>query len=154
MFSQHPKSKFWSEKNEKKPHEVALNSHKKIWFDCECWHEFEVSLSNIKLGRWCSYCANKKLCSESKNCIICIDKSFASVDYSKNWSVKNIETPFEVLKNSHKKYWFECPKCKHSFQQHLSHITRGNTCSYCHNRLLCDTKINCEVCYNKTFASV
>ena len=33
MFSEHPKSKYWSNKNEKKPHEVALNSHKKIWFD-------------------------------------------------------------------------------------------------------------------------
>ena len=30
MFSQHPKSKFWSDRNEKKPDEVALNSHKKI----------------------------------------------------------------------------------------------------------------------------
>ena len=155
MFSQHPKAIFWSKKNTLQPCEVALNSHKKFWFDCECGHTFDVQLNNINLlDRWCSYCANKKICDEIKNCIICIDKSFASVDYSENWSDKNIETPFEVLKNSHKKYWFECPKCEHSFQQQLSHITRGNTCQYCHNRLLCDESKNCLSCFNKTFASI
>lgn len=41
MFSENPKSKFWSDSNEKKPNEVALNSHKKFWFDCECGHQFE-----------------------------------------------------------------------------------------------------------------
>ena len=46
MFSNHPKSKFWSDRNEKKPDELALNSHKKFWFDCECGHEFESSLLN------------------------------------------------------------------------------------------------------------
>lgn len=155
MFSEHPKSKFWSNKNEKKPNEVALNSHKKFWFDCECGHKFDIQLNNVNiLNRWCSYCANKKLCSESKNCIICFDKSFASVDYSKNWSYRNIETPFEVFKNSQKKYWFECPKCEHQYQQNLSHIKRGSTCPYCANRLLCDEITKCNKCYNKSFASI
>ena len=88
MFSEHPKSKFWSERNILKPNQVALNSHKKFWFDCECGHPFEKAMNNVNSGRWCPYCVNKKLCSESKNCIICIGKSFASVDYSKNWSCK------------------------------------------------------------------
>ena len=57
MFSENPKSKFWSDRNEKKPDEVALNSHKKFWFDCECGHTFESCLKNINLlDRWCSYC--------------------------------------------------------------------------------------------------
>ena len=47
MFSENPKSKFWSDRNEKKPNEVALNSHKKFWFDCECGHQFDSSLLNI-----------------------------------------------------------------------------------------------------------
>ena len=107
MFSQHPKSKFWSEKNEKNPNEVALNSHKKFWFDCECGHQFYIALNNVNiLNRWCPYCSNpsKKMCELGKNCIICIDKTFASIDYSKNWSDKNVESPIEVFKNSHKKY--------------------------------------------------
>ena len=50
MFSQHPKCKFWSERNILKPNEVALNSHKKIWFDCECGHLFEIALNCLNKG--------------------------------------------------------------------------------------------------------
>ncbi len=155
-FDSHPKSKFWSDRNIKKPNEVALNSHKKFWFDCsECGHEFDIQLNNINiLNRWCPYCSNKKLCDKEKNCIICVDKSLASVEYSKNWSDKNIETHFEVFKNSHKKYWFECPNCEHSFQQRLTHITRGNTCNYCVSGVMCNKDKNCKTCINKSFASV
>jgi len=49
MFSVHPKSKFWSNKNTIKPCDIALNSHKKFWFDCECGHTFDSSLLNINL---------------------------------------------------------------------------------------------------------
>ena len=41
MFSEHSKSKFWSEKNEKKPSDYYLNSNKCVWFDCDkCCHNF------------------------------------------------------------------------------------------------------------------
>ena len=33
-FDKHPKSKYWSDRNEINPCEVSLNSHKKFWFDC------------------------------------------------------------------------------------------------------------------------
>ena len=32
-FDSHQKSKYWSDKNTIKPNEIALNSHKKFWFD-------------------------------------------------------------------------------------------------------------------------
>jgi hypothetical protein len=47
MFSQHPKALFWSDRNFVKPNEVALNSHKKFWFDCECGHAFDIQLNNV-----------------------------------------------------------------------------------------------------------
>ncbi len=149
-FDSHPKSKFWSNRNTLKPNEVALNSHKKCWFDCECGHQFESNLKNINIGRWCPYCANKKLC----RCKICFNKSFASLEYSQNWSDKNEDLPEEVFKNSHKEYLFECPKCEHTFKQKLSHITRGNTCNYCHNLLMCSPDKNCLTCHSKSFASI
>jgi hypothetical protein len=68
MFSQHPRAIFWSERNLIKPNEVALNSHNKFWFDCECGHTFDIQLNNVNSGRWCSYCSNKKLCEPNKNC--------------------------------------------------------------------------------------
>ena len=49
-FDSHPKSKFWSNRNPIKPCDIALNSHKKFWFDCECGHDFESNLVNINKG--------------------------------------------------------------------------------------------------------
>ena len=156
MFSEHPKAVFWSNKNSKKPNEVALNSHNKFWFDCECGHQFDCNLKNINLlNRWCPYCSNKKLCDENKNCKSCFEKSFASIERSKNWSDKNNEEPYELLKNSHKKYWFDCSECSHDFQTCLYHITKNKSwCPYCANKLLCDESINCLYCINKTFVSI
>jgi very-short-patch-repair endonuclease len=153
-FDSHPKSKFWSDRNTLKPNEVALNSHKKFWFDCECGHPFVIALNCLNKGSWCSYCANKKLCSKNKNCKICFDKCFASVEYSENWSDKNEGFPKELFKNSHKEYLFDCPKCQHTFKQRLTHITRGNTCNYCVNVVMCSSDNNCFTCYNKSFASI
>ena len=155
MFSENPKSKFWSDRNEKKPNEVALNSHKKFWFDCECGHTFESCLKNVNLlNRWCPYCSNKKLCELNMNCKSCFDKCFASVDRSKNWTDKNFEEPFEVLKNSHKKYLFDC-ECGHEFISEPRLITTNESwCPYCANKLLCNKILNCIICRNKSFASV
>ena len=111
MFSENPKSKFWSDRNEKKPDDVALNSHKKFWFNCECGHTFESSLLNINKGNnWCPYCYNRKLCG---NCDKCNEKSFASHSKSICWSDKNEIKPNEVLKGSEKKNYFNCDKCNH-----------------------------------------
>jgi len=155
MFSEHPKSKFWSEGNLVEPNEVALNSHKKFWFDCECGHTFDIQLNNVNIGRWCPYCANKKLCEQSKNCKICFDKCFASVERSNCWSNKNRETPWDILKYSHKKYLFNCDKCQHEFTTPIYHITKDDCwCPYCANRLLCNEILNCSSCYNKSFASI
>jgi very-short-patch-repair endonuclease len=133
MFSEHPKSAFWSSKNTKTPNEVALNSHKKFWFDCECEHSFEKRIKDINVGGWCPYCCipSKKLCSENKNCIKCINKSFASVDYYKNWSNKNKKKPIEVFKSSAEKCWFNCDKCGNEFDSKVSHITDGSWCPKC-----------------------
>ena len=61
MFSENPKSKFWSDRNEKKPDEIALNTHEKFWFDCDkCGQQFDIQLNNINIGLWCPYCANNK----------------------------------------------------------------------------------------------
>jgi hypothetical protein len=99
-FDSHPKSLFWSNKNLVKPNQVALNSHKKFWFDCECGHDFESSLLNInQANNWCPYCYNRKLCG---NCDVCYNKSFASHEKSIYWSNKNILQPNEVLKGSEK----------------------------------------------------
>jgi very-short-patch-repair endonuclease len=156
MFSQHPKCNFWSNRNEKKPNEVALNSHKKFWFDCECGHQFESSLLNINQGNnWCGFCSNppKKLC-EDDNCKSCFVNSFASHEKSIYWSNENEVTPRQVFKNAdRKKFKFNC-ECGHKLEMNLKQISsQGHWCSYCSHQKLCEIK-ECQMCLNNSFASV
>lgn len=154
MFSQHPKSKFWSNKNSIGPNEVALNSHKKFWFDCECGHDFESTLLNINKGNnWCPYCYNRKLCNND-NCHTCYNKSFASHEKSIYWSSENELTPRQVLRGSENKFTFNCDKCLHIITMNLKDITsKGHWCSFCSHQKLCDNN-KCLMCFHNSFASV
>lgn len=152
-FDSHPKSKFWSNRNIQKPNEVALNSHKKFWFDCDCGHEFDSSLLNInQANNWCPYCYNRKLCN---NCDKCFEKSFASHPKSICWSIENELNPRQIFKGSdRKKFIFNCDKCPHIFEMTLKCITtKGQWCPYCAHQKLCEN-IDCEMCMNNSFASI
>jgi len=102
---------------------------------------------------WCNYCTNKILCN-NKECSDCFEKSFASNIKAKFWSNKNKLTPRQVFRNSTaSKYWFDCDKCNHDFEQRLDHITGSNVwCPYCTNQKLCNNA-ECSVCFEKSFAS-
>lgn len=153
-FDSHPKAQYWSAKNEKMPNEVALNSHKKFWFDCDkCNHEFELKLLNINQSNsWCPYCANKKLCG---NCEKCFNKSFASHSKAHCWSNENTIDVKLVFKGADRiKYKFNCDKCPHTFEMIPKCITsKGQFCQYCGHQKLCDNN-NCSMCFNNSFASV
>jgi len=152
-FASHEKAKYWSKKNgDVKPEDVSKSSHTKYWFDCDkCSHSFENALNNVVAGRWCPFCKNKKLCEEE--CQHCYDNSFASHENAKFWSKKNGDVkPRDVFQKSNKKYWFDCHKCKHSFDSSLNHVTHGKWCPYCENQKLCENQ-ECISCLNKSFAS-
>lgn len=156
MFSQHPRAIFWSERNLVKPNEVALNSHKKFWFDCKCGHTFESSLLNInQANNWCGFCSNppKKLC-ENDNCKMCFNNSFASHPKSMYWSLDNKIKSRQVFKNAdRRKFIFNC-ECGHKLEMVLKQISsQGHWCSYCSHQKLCDNK-DCKMCFNNSFASV
>lgn len=156
-FSSHPRSDEWSPKNELSPRQVFLKTSKKFWFKCKkCCHEFEAKIAHItdiKRPNYCPYCNNKKLCNN--DCNICFEKSFASHEKSIYWSLKNKESPREILKYSHKEFIFNCDKCSHEFTNTLNRITKINEptwCKYCANQKLCDDK-DCKECFEKSFAS-
>lgn len=152
-FSEHPKAEFWDyEKNGIGPNEVSFNSGKKFWFDCVCGHSFDSRPSDIVREGWCPYCKNKKLCGK---CDICFSKSFASVENSKYLSKDEHPDvdPKNILKYSHKKYWFDC-YCGHIFEIASNSVSNGKWCRYCSSppSLLCDD-MECDNCHNKSFAS-
>ena len=154
MFSEHPKSNFWSGKNEKKPSDYYLNSNKCVWFDCDkCCHNFYKKIADVNSNSWCPYCANQKLCHNNE-CKSCFNKSFASHEKSKFWSKKNEKKPNDVTLNSHKKFWFDC-ECGHQFESNLLNINKANNwCPYCSNppKKLCINN-ECKSCFENSFAS-
>jgi very-short-patch-repair endonuclease len=112
------------------------SSGKKCWFNCDkCPHPFDSPLNGIVRGRWCSYCANQKLCA-NEECKTCFEKSFASQPKAKYWnySKNNGMNPRDLFKSSGKKCWFDCDKCSHIFDSRLASITNGNWCSNCRKK--------------------
>lgn len=152
-FASHPKSEFWSDKNELKPHEVYLNSGYCYIFDCrECGHEITKVLSSVTRGEWCGYCSGRFLCSDD-NCTFCFNKSFASHEKAKCWSDKNELKPRQVFLNSAKsKIIFNCEKCNHELNITCNNVYNGYWCCYCASQKLCENN-NCSFCFNKSFAS-
>lgn len=52
----------WSEKNELKPTEVSVASHKKIIWKCKHGHEWEASVKSRTVnGTGCPYCSHNKV---------------------------------------------------------------------------------------------
>jgi len=157
-FASHPKSEFWSNKNNLTPREVFKHNNKKFWFDCqECPHDFENTLDKVAgRNQWCPYCASLKLCS-NKKCKFCFDKSFASHFMAKYWSENNRFSARSVIKTSKVVATFNCPKCPHAFNVSLNSvykISKFNTgCCYCSSKKLC-SNLECKYCYKKSFASV
>ena len=153
------------------PRNIFKSSNKKYWFKCDdknCGHSFIKNISKITNNNsWCPYCTNKKLC-DSKECISCFNKSFASFkEVTKNGNLKidcwdkvknNNILPQNIFKSTGKKYWFKCDdkNCGHSFIISLNNITSLNNrwCPFCviPSKILCGDK-KCVQCFNKTFAS-
>jgi very-short-patch-repair endonuclease len=133
---------------------ILKRCHDKYDFLCEiCFHIYNISFNDITRGRRCSYCHSRKLCDD-ENCKSCFDKSFASNEKSKFWNYQknNNVSPREVFRNSKNKYIFDCENCKHDFESDLNSINNNQWCSYCGNKKLCSNN-DCELCFNKSFAS-
>ena len=141
-FASHEKSQYWNkDKNEDvNPRKVFKCSKTKCWFDCVvCKHTFKSNLNDITSKRptWCPYCSipPKQMC-DNENCQFCFEKSFASHEKSQYWNKeKNGDiNPREIFKCAINKYWFDCDKCNHTFENTLNNITninRSQWCPYC-----------------------
>jgi very-short-patch-repair endonuclease len=156
-FALHPKSKYWSKQNgDITPRQIFKYSNIKFIFECpSCKHDFKTAICHITSGKFCSFCANKQLCTDNQ-CQICHEKSFASHPKSQYWcKEKNDDViPRQVFKSSSKQYWFTCENCAHDFETIISSITgkEPHWCPFCANQKLC-TDNNCVSCYEKSFAS-
>lgn len=144
----------WSKKNKLEAFQVFLNSNSKYIFECEkCFHTFIDTPSNVNLYKeGCSFCVKKLLC-DNNDCKMCFDLSFASHEKAKYWSKENKSIPRQCFQNTHKKYYFDCDKCYHTFYLSLNNVTKGGIwCNFCGHKKLCDSQ-ECKSCFEKSFAS-
>jgi very-short-patch-repair endonuclease len=162
-FASHDKSKYLIN-NKLEPRYIFKCSNDKYNILCNiCNHIFNITISKItSMNRWCSYCANKKLCGND-NCNVCFEKSFASHKKSKYWSNVNELLPIQIFKSSNKKFIFNCNK-GHKFISALNHVTNNKWCPYCVNKTeqklydklstlypTLQQQFKVEWCKNKTF---
>ena len=153
-FASHSRSAEWADTNSRTARMTFLNQNATADFICKmCLHVLKISPCNAKLGHWCSYCANQKLC-EDEECQMCFDKSVASHPSSEFWSAKNELKPRQVFKGGNARAWFNCI-CGHEFYVLVADITRNRSwCGYCSTppKYLCND-VNCNACFAKSFAS-
>lgn len=93
----------------------------------------------------------KALCGQ-KECNICYERSFATHERALMWSIENELQPHQVLKNSNKKFKFNCEDCGHVLEMILKNVCSGQWCKYCNSDGLCEEE-DCLFCYQKSFAS-
>ena len=133
-FASHPKSKFWSDNNDKDPRKVFKGSNKKFNFNCKvCLHTFSKSLASVSQNGWCPYCASRRLCNDEE-CDKCFNKSFASHPKSIFFSKKNKVYPRDIFKCTASNYYFDCDNCKLDFSSSPHVISQGKWCPHCRNK--------------------
>ena len=75
----------WSEKNELKPTEVSVASHKKIIWKCKHGHEWEASVKSRTVnGTGCPYCSHNKVLAGFN------DLASQYPDIAAEWSDRNL----------------------------------------------------------------
>lgn len=84
------------------------------------------------------------------------EKSFASDPKSKYWNydMNKPSSPRMIFLKTSKKFWFNCPDCRHDFRSSPVLVTRfrGIGCPYCAHRRLCPKFRNCQKCYQNSLA--
>jgi hypothetical protein len=128
----------WHPRNNLKPSEVSVSSHKKVWWKCPksgCGHphEWEATINNRTNDRGCPFCAGKKICP-------CNSLQTLKPDIVSEWHPRNTMKPSEVSVGSNKKVWWKCLKMDcdhHEWESIINSRTSGNGCPFCYGLKVC-----------------
>lgn len=123
------------------PNEINGHSHLKVWWLCgECGFEWQTAVYNRVSGKGCPVCSKKKQGTSKVKNIIKESGSFGEhyPHLLDDWDYdKNSVSPFSITKNSTKRVWWLCKKCKHSWQTTVSHRTlRNQGCPACYGKVV------------------
>ena len=120
----------WSKKNEIKPTEVTVGSHKKVIWKCRLGHEWTASVKSRSInGSGCPYCSHNKVLVGFNDLATVVPK------VADEWSEKNYPLqPDEVNAKSRKNVWWHCKKCGNEWKSVINARTKGTVCPVCAER--------------------
>ena len=96
----------WSEKNEIKPTDVSIGSHKKVIWKCKLGHEWIATVKSRTINKTgCPYCSHNKVLAGFN------DLATLFSEVADEWSDKNEKKPTEVMAFANSKAWWKCNTC-------------------------------------------
>lgn len=116
----------WSKKNEIKPTEVTVGSHKKVIWKCRLGHEWTASVKSRSInGSGCPYCSHNKVLVGFNDLATVVPK------VADEWSEKNEKKPTEVTAFANRKAWWKCRDCDYEWNTLISTRSGGSKCPCC-----------------------
>lgn len=121
-------AKEWNyEKNGRiKPEFVSVYSNRKVWFTCSiCGNDYQTIINNRTGSKksGCQVCSHKKIKKGVNDFGTQFPHLLEEWDY-----VKNTISPYEISPGNHKKIWWKCSKCGHSWEAALCSRTGKQKC--------------------------
>lgn len=116
----------WSEKNEIKPTEVSIGSHKKVIWKCKLGHEWIATVKSRTINKTgCPYCSHNKVIAGFN------DLATLFPEVADEWSDKNEKKPTEVMAFANSKAWWKCRTCGYEWNTLISTRSGGSKCPCC-----------------------
>jgi len=105
----------WSEKNEIKPTEVSIGSHKKVLWKCKLGHEWTATVKSRTINKTgCPYCSHNKVLAGFN------DLATVLPEVAVEWSDRNEKKPTEVTAFANSKAWWKCKTCGYEWNTLIS----------------------------------
>ena len=130
----------WSEKNEIKPTEVSIGSHKKVIWKCKLGHEWIATVKSRTINKTgCPYCSHNKVIAGFN------DLATLFPEVADEWSDKNEKKSTEVMAFA-KRAWWQC-RYGHSWSMKINECTvLGKGCRICEQEYVSEVyKVVCKI---------
>ncbi len=114
----------------KKPKEYTVQSHARVWWQCDLGHEWQSTIGNrLKCG--CPVCGNRKVLPGVNDLQTLAPRLAMEWCQEKNESVR----PEQVMLHSNKRYFWQCEK-GHIWRTTPNNRANGTNCPYCNQHRL------------------
>jgi len=118
------------------PEDVLPNTNRKAWWLCpECLNEWEANVASRNQGVGCPECGKQR---QSATLIARRLRSVGSLaannpELAGQWHprMNNDLSPEDVLPNTNRRAWWQCPKCGHEWQASVASRNKGVGCPEC-----------------------